>query len=548
MLIGIGDDERSGEFWHHLAVPLLEEFDGGGEVGIGGLAALPGFDDVSGEVMGEAGVDVGLEANGIGGGPFFDLGAVEAIGDLAGAVRGGEIAGDDVLVVGGEGILIRGEDAARGGIVEAGEVSEGDEAMPIELARGAFNGDVSGAIATDGELACYLQADVAVGVRVNEVAGGTGEGFEGSAELGPVGGAIEGEEGELESDGGGRGPLEGGLAVADGGDGTVYGDPLLELDGRGVFDGDEFAIEFGLEDLPFVEIAAGVGVELFQEVVLGVEAEVGDAPGDAGIPADDDAGDAGDGEAGDVEAVSAQMDSVPDTGETVFEMGVVREECFAGGGTGAGEDPGVGAGLDVLPAPCRKEQVDFFTVAFFEEQRFLEFDAAGGREVAEHDEADREGVFDAPGAGVEAEDSELDGVVAALGADVVVHAAGVGGEDGAVGGGEGGELAFGDTGHAEGADFAVEWEGGGADDFRERSGGGAAEGFHLPEAVLSGGEALGEEEVFERLGFDRGETAGVAMDGDGGGEGGREGAGRLGKGAPTVPPRGPGGGEDEESD
>jgi len=130
----------------------------------------------------------------------------------------------------------------------------------------------------------------------------------------------------------------------------------------------------------------------------------------------------------------------------------------------------------------------------------------------------------------------------------MVNAAGVGGEDCAVGRGEDGELAFGDAGHAEGPDFAIEGKSGGTDDFRERSGGGAAERFHLPEAVLSGGEALGEEEVFEGLGFDGGETAGVAMDGDGSGEGGRESAGGLGERAPSVPPRGTGGGENEEPD
>ncbi len=268
VLIGIGDDEGSGEIGHHLAVPLFEEFNGGGEVGVGRLAALPGFDDVSGEVVGEAGVDVGLETEGIGGGPFLDIRAIKAIGDLAGAVGRGEISGDDVFIVSREGVLVGGEDTAGGGIVEAGEFSEGDEAYPIELAGGSFDGDVAGAIAADGELASDLEADVAGEVGVDKVAGGGGEEFEGGAEFGPVGGAIESKDGELEGGRDGGGPLQGGLAVADGGDGTVDGDPLFELDGRGVFDGDEFAVEFGLQELAFIEIAAGIGVELFEEVIL----------------------------------------------------------------------------------------------------------------------------------------------------------------------------------------------------------------------------------------------------------------------------------------
>ena len=517
VLIRVSNYEGSGEFGHHLAVPLFEEFDGGGEVGVRGLAALPGLDHVGGEVVGEAGVDVGLEADGIGGGPFFNFGTVEAIGDLAGAVRGGEISGDTVFIVGGEGVLVGGEDAAGGGIVEAGEFSEGDEAFPIELAGGAFDGDVARAIAANRQLAGDLEADVAVGVGVDEVAGGAGEEFEGGPEFGPIGRAVEVEEGVMEGEGGGGGPLKSGLAVADGGDGTVVGDPLFELDGRGVFYGDEFAVKFGLEELAFVEVAAGVGVELFQEVVLGVETEVRDAPSNAGVAADDDAGQARDGEAGDVETTAAEVDGVPDAGEVVFEMRVVGQERLAGGGAGAGEGPGVGAGLDILSSAGGKEEVDFFGVALFEKERFLEFVATGGGEVAVHDEPDREGIFDAPGPGVEAEEAELDGVVAALGADVVVDAAGVGGKGGAVNGGEGDELAFGDASDAEPAGFAIEGEGVGADDFREGAGGGAAEGFHLPEAVLSGGEALGEEEVFEGFGFDRGEAAGVAVDGGGGG-------------------------------
>ena len=555
ILIGIGNDERGGKFGHHLTVPLLQQFNCGSEVGIGRLAALPRLDDVGGEVVGKAGVDVGLEAHGIGGGPLLDFGtvilnflAIKAIGDLAGAVGRSEVSGDGVLVVSRERILVGGEDAAGGGIIEAGEFSEGDEAFPIELAGGAFDGDIAGTVAADGELARDLKADVALGVGVDEVAGGGGEVFEGGAEFGPVGGAVKGEDGELEGSGDGGGPLQGGLAVADGGDGAVDGDPLSEFNARGVFDGDEFAVEFGLEDLAFVEIAAGVGVELFEEVVLRIEAEVGDAPGDAGVAADDDAGDAGDGETEDVEAVAAEVNGVPSAGEAVFEMGVVGEEGFAGGGSSAGEGPGVGAGLDILAADGGEEEVDFFGVAFFEEERFLEFDAAGGGEAAEHEEADGERIFDAPGSGVEAEEAEFDGVVAALGADVMVDAAGVSGEGGAVGGGEGGELAFGDAGHAEGTGFAINRKGVGADDFREGAGGGATEGFHLPESILGGGEALGEEEVVEGLCFDQGKTVGVSLDGGGSGEGGGEGAGGLGEGTPSVPPGGGDSGEDDESD
>ena len=72
---------------------------------------------------------------------------------------------------------------------------------------------------------------------------------------------------------------------------------------------------------------------------------------------------------------------------------------------------------------------------------------------------------------------------------------------------------------------------GGAEDLGEVAGGVAAEGVHLPEAVLCGDEALGEEEVVERGGADVGDAVGVALDGDGSGEAGDgDGAVELGEG------------------
>jgi hypothetical protein len=46
----------------------------------------------------------------------------------------------------------------------------------------------------------------------------------------------------------------------------------------------------------------------------------------------------------------------------------------------------------------------------------------------------------------------------------------------------------------------------------------AAEGVHLPETILRGDEALGEEEIVEGRGADVGNAVGVALDGGGSGE------------------------------
>ena len=97
--------------------------------------------------------------------------------------------------------------------------------------------------------------------------------------------------------------------------------------------------------------------------------------------------------------------------------------------------------------------------------------------------------------------------------------------------GEGGGDAVGGGADLEDALGAVVREEGGAEDLGEVSGGVAAEGVHLPEAVLGGDVALGEDEVVKGGGLDVGDAVGVAADRDGGGESGDgEGAVDLGEG------------------
>ncbi len=81
-------------------------------------------------------------------------------------------------------------------------------------------------------------------------------------------------------------------------------------------------------------------------------------------------------------------------------------------------------------------------------------------------------------------------------------------------------VAIGGGSNEEGALEAVVGEEAGAEDLGEGAGGVAAEGVHLPEAVLRGDEALGEEEVVERGGAEVGNAVGVALDGDWSGEAG----------------------------
>ena len=87
---------------------------------------------------------------------------------------------------------------------------------------------------------------------------------------------------------------------------------------------------------------------MFDVDVLDFGAEVGEAPGDVVVVADDDEGCAGERDAGDVEAGGFEVGLVPDAGDVVGEVHVVREEGLAGGGVGAGDDPVVGAGEAVI--------------------------------------------------------------------------------------------------------------------------------------------------------------------------------------------------------
>lgn len=152
----------------------------------------------------------------------------------------------------------------------------------------------------------------------------------------------------------------------------------------------------------------------------------------------------------------------------------------------------------------------------------------GVGEVFEEDEGDEDGVARGPRLGVVGEHMELEREVVVLGGDGGVDAGGVAFEVVELVGGELSEDTVGGRAEGEGALEAIVGDEAGAEDLGELAGGMAAEGVHLEETIPGGGEALGEEEIVEGVGVDRRDAAGVARDGDGGGEaGGDEGAGEL---------------------
>ena len=144
-----------------------------------------------------------------------------------------------------------------------------------------------------------------------------------------------------------------------------------------------------------------------------------------------------------------------------------------------------------------------------------EFGAVGTMvEQLAHGERDQERVLDGPGAGLVAEHTEFERERVAVGLDVGVHAAGVGIELRAIAGGEGAGQALGGEAQLEDALLAVEAQEVPAQDLGEFAGGEAAGGVHLPQAVLSGDVALGEEQVGKGSRGDVGDAVGVADDRD----------------------------------
>jgi len=151
----------------------------------------------------------------------------------------------------------------------------------------------------------------------------------------------------------------------------------------------------------------------------------------------------------------------------------------------------------------------------------VELGGEAGGEILEHDEADEDGVARRPGSRLVAEETEFEWEMGALELDGGVDSCGVALDLVELVGREGCEGSVGGVAQFESALEAVVGEEGWAEDLGESSCGVAAEGIHLPETVLRGDEALGEEEIVERGCADVWDAVCVALDSDRGGEGGK---------------------------
>jgi hypothetical protein len=164
---------------------------------------------------------------------------------------------------------------------------------------------------------------------------------------------------------------------------------------------------------------------------------------------------------------------------------------------GSGEVDGGLGGRVVAPGDCWVEIADEVLRETVGEGFATELGGEGVGEVLEHDKADEEGIAWGPGGWLVVEKAELEGEMGLLEGDRGVDSGGVALECVELVGWEGSYGAVGGGTELEGSLEAVMGEEGWAEDLGEGAGGVAAEGVQLPEAVLCGDEALGDEEVVE---------------------------------------------------
>jgi hypothetical protein len=150
---------------------------------------------------------------------------------------------------------------------------------------------------------------------------------------------------------------------------------------------------------------------------------------------------------------------------------------------------------------------------------------AGGK-VLKHDDGNEDAVARGPGRRRGIENAELQRQVSALSGDGGVDASGVELQVVKLVRRENGNGTVGGGAELEGALGSVMEQGGGAEELGESAGPVAAQGLHLPKAVLRGDIALGEDQVVEIRCGDVRDAVAIALHGDGSGEA-RDGEGAI---------------------
>ncbi len=246
--------------------------------------------------------------------------------------------------------------------------------------------------------------------------------------------------------------------------------------------------------------------------ILHVELQIGGAPGNAIVVADDHRGQSDDGRAGHIQAGRLQVHQVPGRGNGELQMRVIREDRLAAGGARSGHGPGIRTRLRVVSGADWKQEIDLAALAGLEHLFLEQLAPPTIGQGAIHLETGQQAIAGGPGTRIVAQQRELQRQSVAMGVDEVIHAARKGCQDGSLLGHEGSFLRLCDAAQVHAAGFAIRLERGLAYDLRQFSGRAAAQSVHLPQPILGHRVALQENRVFPRSGLNVRDALGIARD------------------------------------
>ena len=308
------------------------------------------------------------------------LGALfDKVDNTSGPVSHGRPVKDAPGIVGSDHGVVGGHDVALWRVQDPGEFFKGNVPLPLIVVRPARNGYLSGVSGlADRDFPRRLISDVPVHVRVQEVLSRDVKETGGFPELLPIPGFVEAQDGlqgvgrfqrgPAQGQGVGRGEVQSGFLVeilkfavdiAD--DGPVAGRADGDFHRATSGDADDLGAYVHVDPFAVHLVLVGVlRVDFLDVQVHHVRPDVGKAPCDAVVVADDDARRACEGKAHDIIRagfgfrLAVQAHLVPDGRQLLPQMGVVGQDGLPRGGEVPGNGPTVGTQIQ---ATCAQKRV-----------------------------------------------------------------------------------------------------------------------------------------------------------------------------------------------
>ncbi len=185
--------------------------------------------------------------------------------------------------------------------------------------------------------------------------------------------------------------------------------------------------------------------------ILDVVAEIGNAPGDALVVADDDRRHTRQRNAGDIETGRLQVHLIPRRGNRPLQVRIAGQNRLAAGRVLARDNPGVRARLKLGSGARSVNGIHFGGIAVRQHGHLPQFVPPGGGQCPIHLQSAQQAVRDGPWPRIVAQEREFERQAAAMRFDEVVDAARVGRHHGAVGGRQRAGVLLGDAAHFAGA-------------------------------------------------------------------------------------------------